>query len=59
MIHMYVGKEIFRDTKTACKVRLDELPRTDASVPFSQNRAVTCLECLVVVERTKAMRGMK
>jgi len=44
MIHLSIGA-IQRDTKTACKVKLEELPRADGSVLFKNRHLVTCAEC--------------
>ena len=57
MIHMYTGAEIQRNTKTACKIPLENLPRAHSSVPYKARQHVTCETCAAVAAKTAAMRG--
>lgn len=57
MIHMYTGAEIQRNTKTACKILLENLPRAHASVPYKARQHVTCETCAAVAAKTATMRG--
>jgi len=57
MIHMHIGKEVQQNTKTACGVKLEDLPRKDASVPYQSRKATTCACCAGVAEKTATMRG--
>ena len=56
MIHMYIGAEITRNTKTACKVALESLPRQHESVPYRHRDKITCCACLAVANRISTMR---
>jgi hypothetical protein len=57
MIHMYTGKEIQRDTKTACGTLLENLPRAHASVPYKRRAQITCAACQAKADKTARMRG--
>lgn len=59
MIHMYTGKEIQRNTKTACGTLLENLPRAHASVPYKQRAQITCAACQLKADKTAIMRGDK
>lgn len=56
-IHMYVGEEILRGTKTACSVKLEDLPREDGSVPYRNRQHVTCSACRAKADRIENMRS--
>lgn len=56
MIHLYTGNEVSRDTRTACGVLLERLPRTDASVPYQRRASVECEPCRHAAERIARMR---
>lgn len=59
MIHLYLGKEIQRDTKTGCNILLENLPRSHASVSYKQRAQITCAVCKVKADKTAIMRGEK
>jgi len=59
IIHLYTGAEVQRNTKTACKVFLESLPRQHASVPYRHRDKVTCPTCAAVADKTARMRGDK
>jgi hypothetical protein len=56
MIHLYTGKEVSRNTKTACGVLLERLSRTDASVPYQRRASVECEPCRRAAEHIARMR---
>lgn len=57
MIHLYTGKEITRDIRTACGVLLECLARSDASVPYQGREGVDCAVCRNTAQRIARMRG--
>lgn len=59
MIHLCLGKEIQRDTKTGCNLLLENLPRADASVSYKQRGHVTCKTCKIKTEKIATLRGEK
>jgi hypothetical protein len=59
MIHMYTGAEVQRNTKTACKVPLESLPRQHGSVPYKSRAHITCDVCAAAAAKIANMRGDK
>ena len=59
MVHMYLGAEVQRDTKTACKLALESLPRQHASVPYKSRAHITCGACAAAAAKIAHMRGDK
>lgn len=57
MIHLYLGTEIMRDTKTGCGIKLENLSRADSSVPYRNNAFVTCEKCTQKVAKINQLRG--
>jgi len=56
---MYLGAEVQRDTKTACKLALESLPRQHASVPYKSRAHITCGACAAAAAKIAHMRGDK
>lgn len=60
MLHIIKGKDIYRDTTTLCGELLENLPRKDASVPYSLRNKSDCPGCCQKASRIEAMRaGLK
>jgi hypothetical protein len=57
MIHIRIGGDVNRDTKTYCGKKLEDLPRADGSVLYRHRDMTNCEVCLKKAENVATMRG--
>lgn len=57
MNHLIIGSDMGRDTKTGCGIKLEDLPRKDASVPYKLRQHITCEKCQDKARKIANMKG--
>jgi hypothetical protein len=57
MNHLIIGDVNNRGVKTGCGIKLEDLPRKDASVPYKLRQHITCEKCEAKANKIANMRG--